>query len=310
MHQHSRGVSIDAPAKINLFLRIAGRREDGYHEIDTVMQSISLADTLTFEDDTDLAHDQLTTDQPRLAVDASNLILRAVSWVRRRMAEEGLPAAPAQRIFLQKRIPIGAGLGGGSADAAATLWALERKWNLSWPLAAWRSGALSLGSDVPFCHAGGGWHCTGRGEQMAALPVALPPALALLCPPYPAATAAVFSAYARRAKTNPEAPTGGLTAQAFARLPWREWRGHWRNDLTAPACEVVPPLNAVRLWLDRNNIIGGMSGSGSTFVAACESVQAAAEVGACFEREFPQGKSYAVEPIPAAVRRPEQPTTV
>ncbi|HTL51676.1 MAG TPA: 4-(cytidine 5'-diphospho)-2-C-methyl-D-erythritol kinase [Planctomycetota bacterium] len=309
MHYHSRGIAVEAPAKVNLFLRIAGRREDGFHELDTLMQTISLSDTLHFDDAPDLEHDQLTTDQSRLAVDASNLILRAVSWVRRRMAEEGLPPAPSQRIHLIKRIPIGAGLGGGSADAAAALWALERRWNLSWPIATWRAGALSLGSDVPFCHAGGSWRCTGRGEQLGLLTFDRPPALALLCPPFPAATAAVYGAYARLAKAGTVSDRG-LSVEQFAALPWRQWRGQWRNDLTAPACEVVPPLKTVRMWMERNQISGGMSGSGSTFVAVCESLQAAAEVGACFEREFPQGRSFAVEPVAAGVRARELPATV
>lgn len=297
MHQFMGGVRIDAPAKVNFYLRITGRREDGYHALDTVMQTVSLCDHLEFHDAPDLKRDTLFTNHRALAVDSSNLILRACGWVRERCAALGLPAAPAQKISLQKNIPIGAGLGGGSADAAATLRALERKWNLAWTPADWRGGALALGSDVPFCLVGGEWRCTGRGEELATCTLSQPPALALLCPPYPAATASVYQAYARRRTQLGAAADDGLSAEDFTRLPWREWRGQWRNDLTDAACQVVPQLNAVRLWFDRNQLTGGMSGSGSTFVAACESLQAAAEIGACFEREFPLGRSFAVEPV-------------
>src|SRR5690554_15495 len=114
-----------ARAKINLSLDILGRRSDGYHELESVMQSVSLADELIFRP---AAGVSLTASDPNLAVDESNTVLRAV----RRM-QEAAGSARGVEIFLQKRIPSGAGLGGGSADAAAVLVALNRWWGLNLP---------------------------------------------------------------------------------------------------------------------------------------------------------------------------------
>ncbi|MGH7146172.1 MAG: 4-(cytidine 5'-diphospho)-2-C-methyl-D-erythritol kinase [Planctomycetota bacterium] len=298
MDENAGRVRIDAPGKINLFLRIAGRRDDGYHELDSLMQSIGLSDRLEFTAAPERARDELACNHPQLAIDGSNLILRACAWVRARLSAAGAPPPPPLAIYLEKHIPIGAGLGGGSADAAATLRALARHWKLDWPTAVWLEGALALGSDVPFCHRGGQCRCRGRGELLENSNAARPPAVALLCPPQPAPTAAVYAAYARGLRET-ASPAVDLTAEAFAALPWQDWGRNWRNDLTAAACAVVPQLTAVRNWFARVRLKGGMSGSGTTFVAACASLAEAAEVGACFEREFPHGRSFAVEPVTA-----------
>src|SRR6266568_3445478 len=149
-----------AHAKINWSLRITGRRADGYHDLETLFQTISLHDTLTITPSERLT---LTCDDPTIPVDDTNLVLRAAK----------LAAAPPVAIHLEKRIPAGGGLGGGSSDAAATLVALG---------APSAELALQLGSDVPFFLVGGTAYATGRGEVLTPLRRAAPIPLLLLLP--------------------------------------------------------------------------------------------------------------------------------
>ena len=157
-------ITVTAPAKINLFLEVNGKRPDGYHEITTVMQSVSLADRLTLER-TEGKGIQLSCTDPRLSCGKENLIVRAAEAFFTLTGERfGL------RITLEKKIPMQAGMGGGSADAAATLLALasfsEKKPSDEELL----SLAASLGADVPFCLTRGTRLCTGIGEKMIPVP--------------------------------------------------------------------------------------------------------------------------------------------
>ncbi|MBK8189309.1 MAG: 4-(cytidine 5'-diphospho)-2-C-methyl-D-erythritol kinase [Vampirovibrionales bacterium] len=164
----SRAFTLAAPAKINLFLNIRGLRDDGYHEILTVLQSLSLADQLTFEADASgdsTVH--LTCDHPALQaeIDADptqNLIVRAAQafWQATARTPFGL------RVHLEKRIPMAAGLGGGSADAAATLHALNLLCDRPHDLAALQSMARSLGADAPFMLTGGTAWADERGDRI------------------------------------------------------------------------------------------------------------------------------------------------
>ncbi|APD48629.1 4-(cytidine 5'-diphospho)-2-C-methyl-D-erythritol kinase [Synechococcus sp. CS-602] len=152
---------VQAPAKINLHLEVLGLRPDGFHELAMVMQSLDLADELALSARTDgLLH--LVCDQPALPTDGSNLILRAAEALRRRVQRPELGADLA----LVKRIPVGAGLAGGSSDAAATLLGLNQLWDLALTGDDLQALAQELGSDVPFCLAGGTQLCFGRGERL------------------------------------------------------------------------------------------------------------------------------------------------
>lgn len=152
---------VHAPAKINLHLEVLGLRPDGFHELAMVMQSIDLADTLELRPTAD-ARIELLCDQEGLPTDGNNLIVRAAERLRSRA---GLPELGA-RIVLHKRIPIGAGLAGGSSNAAAALVGLDRLWGLGLAPKALQELATDLGSDVPFCLAGGTQLCFGRGERL------------------------------------------------------------------------------------------------------------------------------------------------
>jgi len=154
-------LTIEAPAKINLTLEILRKRDDGYHEIASVMQAVSLCDTLTFE----LASDTtLDCDDATLATE-DNLALKAAHLLSAHTGYSG-----GVRIGLVKGIPVAAGLGGGSSDAAATLVALNNLWNLGLPLAELSLMAASVGSDVPFFLHGGVAMVSGRGELVRPLP--------------------------------------------------------------------------------------------------------------------------------------------
>jgi 4-diphosphocytidyl-2-C-methyl-D-erythritol kinase len=184
-------VSVFAPAKINLHLEVLGLRPDGYHELAMVMQSLDLGDRLLLRNTAD-ASIRLESDCPELPLGPENLILRAAERLRSRV---GLPELGAA-IHLAKRIPIGAGLAGGSSDAAATLVGLNELWGLALEAPALRRLAEEIGSDVPFCLEGGTRLCFGRGEWLEPLRQPLRPLAALLIK-HPQASVSTPWAYGR-----------------------------------------------------------------------------------------------------------------
>ncbi len=151
-----------APAKVNLTFEVLGRRADGYHEVRTILQSLSLADELTFDESDDLG---LTVEPEGAAPVEENLVLAAARLLQR---EAGVSAGAA--IHLTKRIPMAGGLGGGSSDAATALLGLQRLWGLGLDTGALRELAAWLGSDVPFFISGGTALGEGRGERLTPLP--------------------------------------------------------------------------------------------------------------------------------------------
>ena len=158
-------VRVTAPAKINLHLEVLGQRADGFHELAMVMQSIDLADQLDCVNSAD-GLIQLSCDQPGLSCGSDNLVMRAAELLRQRSGFNELGA----HLHLRKRIPIGAGLAGGSSDGAAALLALNTLWGLGQSQDQLRAMAAELGSDMPFCLAGGLQLCFGRGECLESVP--------------------------------------------------------------------------------------------------------------------------------------------
>src|SRR5262244_2012072 len=156
-----RRLALSAACKINLALEVLGRRDDGYHEIATVMQAVDLSDKLVLEDADVL---ELRTTASDVPTDGTNLALKAALTLR-----EMAGVSRGVRILLDKRIPVAAGLGGGSADAAAVLVGLNRLWRLRWPVVRLDEVAISLGMDVPFFLRGGTALATGRGERIERL---------------------------------------------------------------------------------------------------------------------------------------------
>ena len=158
-------LTVTAPAKVNLHLEVLGLRSDGFHELAMVMQSIDLADSLQFTNTAD-AQITLRCDDSSLSTGADNLVLKAAELLRARSGFNELGVS----MYLEKRIPIGAGLAGGSSDGAAALVGLNALWGLGYTAETLESMAAELGSDVPFCVAGGTQLCFGRGELLEPVP--------------------------------------------------------------------------------------------------------------------------------------------
>jgi 4-diphosphocytidyl-2-C-methyl-D-erythritol kinase len=190
-----------AYAKINLALDVLYKRRDGYHEVNMVMQSIDLYDTVTLMKEKQGI--QLVTDRQELAVDASNLAYQAAHLFR-----ETYSISAGVSMILHKKIPMAAGLAGGSADAAAVLKGMNELFEMHLSLADLSKLAAQLGSDVPFCLSGGTQLATGRGEQLVELP-ALPPCYVVLAKPaIDVSTAWVYGHYkSQNVKDHPDIPS-------------------------------------------------------------------------------------------------------
>ncbi len=241
-----------APAKINLTLRLQRRRDDGFHEIETRMAPISIFDRVNIElrDEGDL---EFSCDTPGIPTDESNLVVRAA---RHFCTEIGLQ--PHVGIHLEKAIPHGAGLGGGSSDAATTLLALNHLFETRLPIDTLVSLAADLGSDVPFFIHRSAAVCRGRGEIVNPEPFDEQVALLLIKPPFAVATPWAYRAW-QGARAIPDVD------YETQRMPW----GELHNDLERPVFEKHLVLAALKMWLlSQSETIGAlMSGSGSTVFA-------------------------------------------
>lgn len=244
-----------APAKLNLFLHVVGRRADGYHLLQSVFVLIDWCDTLHFErreqDDRLLRHD-LGTPLP-----ADDLCLRAA---------RALQAASGGRlgvdISIDKQVPSGAGMGGGSSDAATTLLVLNRLWGLNWPRARLLELALGLGADVPFFVGGHNAWVEGIGERLT--PLRVPPQwLAVVKPPASIETRAIFTSPLLARDTEAATILGFLAGDGERALA----QGYGRNDLQGPAEAVCPEVVEAGRWLTVRFGNSRMTGSGSAVFA-------------------------------------------
>ena len=246
------------PAKVNLFLEVLGRRNDGYHDLATLMVTVGLYDSLEIHETSD-GEIRLTCDQPALSTGDDNLIVKAVRLVRQRYG-----VTSGVEIRLRKRIPMAAGLAGGSSDAAATLAGLDRLWRLN--LGNDELGRLGaeLGSDVTFFFHGPAAWCTGRGEVVEPLPMRKPLDLVLACPEVGLSTASVF-----RALVLPPTPIPGDEArQALEGGEIDRLGKALHNRLEEPAMKLAPEVARLRERIARLEPAGVlMSGSGSTVFA-------------------------------------------
>jgi 4-diphosphocytidyl-2-C-methyl-D-erythritol kinase len=262
------GVEVDAPAKLNLFLEILGRRADGYHDIESLMVTVDLYDTLTFADDPS-GRITLRTDDPNLPTGAENLVVKAAEALRHKTGCDR-----GASIALRKQIPAQAGLAGGSSDAAATLVALDRLWNLKTNPGTLDALAGSVGSDVAFFQHGPSAVCRGRGEVVEPFPLPGPLTFVLVCPPFGVGTADV---YARL--TPPERPRPiGPFLEALASGDTRAIGTHLFNRLQPIAETLCPDLQKIRDALTSVGFhLDGhlMSGSGSADVWLAPSPDAA-----------------------------------
>lgn len=298
-----------ARAKINWSLNILGVRPNGYHELDMLMQQISLSDELVFE-----PADALSLTVGGAPGDESDLVLKAARALAELARQRGMETSGA-RICLTKRIPSRAGLGGGSADCAETLKALNRLWNLNFPMETLLELGAKLGADVPFCLTGGLARVSGVGERIE--PLRNPPhcALVLITPGGGLSTPEVFRAYDEMVKQgedfggkhaenavkySPENPTSGscmaehspeapargncaATEHSPLRLAEVLLTGDYAlaerlsfNALEAPAIRLLPEIGK---WINRFRELGAryvrMTGSGSTVFGVFDSLETA-----------------------------------
>jgi 4-diphosphocytidyl-2-C-methyl-D-erythritol kinase len=262
-------VRILAPAKVNLFLEVLGKRPDGYHEIATLMLAIDLHDVLDIGP-ADGAEVSLTCDDPALTAGPDNLVVKAALRLR------GATSCTAgAAIRLTKRIPRAAGLGGGSSDAAAALVGLNELWKLGLSPAALARIGAELGSDVPFFLNGPAAWCTGRGEVVSPAPIGRPIDLVLVKPAEGLSTAEVY----KRLKLPATLVAGTAARDALAAGDVEALGKALHNRLQEPAFEISP---AVTEWHCRLQAMGTagvlMSGSGSCLFALCRSAEEARQV--------------------------------
>ena len=244
-------LSVEAPCKINRELRVGRIRADGFHEVFSRMISIDLADRLTAAPADVL---EFSCDDPTVPTGEANLVVHAA-----RLLSECAGIVARVHLHLEKRVPMGGGLGGGSADAGVTLLLLARFWNLAPEARQWLPEiAAKLGSDVPFFLGGGQADVTGRGEIVTPVVDFPETPLLLLVPPFPVSTAAVYRAYAGRGVL-PDRLTVSDPAHRGLVGP---------NDLAPAVLEVEPRmepyLSSVAKWTDDFAI----SGSGATIALA------------------------------------------
>lgn len=227
-----------SPAKINLFLKIVGKRPDGYHELSSLFQTISLGDTLDIEFNEE---DLFTCNDPSLPTDGSNLVSKAIQLYRKKTG-----ASAKFKVHLNKCIPSQAGLGGGSSNAATVLWAINQMMGAPATTKELQIWAAEIGSDVPFFFSLGTAHCTGRGEHVCNLPT-----------------------FSSRACLIVKPQIGSSTPEVYRRLKLESLQSpqsDYFNDLEQPAFEVSSTLRELK-----NGLLKGgfetvlMTGSGSAF---------------------------------------------
>src|SRR3990167_7577167 len=266
----ARRVVLSAAAKVNLALEVLGKRPDGYHELATVMQAVDLSDRLVLEDADDL---ELVSRAPGVPTDATNLAWRAAVALR-----EAARLGRGVRITLDKRIPVAAGLGGGSTDAAAVLVGLNRLWRLRWPVARLGEVAVTLGMDVPFFLRGGAALATGRGERLEPLRGGAL-ALVLVNPGIGASTAGMYGGVTP-AMYSDGGRVRALAAALRERRPARVAAGLWNalERVAAPRHPEGAPREAALLAAGAPG--AAMSGSGLTVFGVARSFDNARQLRA------------------------------
>ena len=239
---------VAAPAKLNLFLHVIGRRADGYHLLQSAFVLLDWHDTLHFER---RPGGRLTREDLGAPLPEEDLTLRAA-----RALQQATGSTEGAHIQVDKRLPAEAGMGGGSSDAASCLLALNRLWGLGLPLASLEKIGLALGADVPFFLRGRNAWVEGVGEQIT--PLALPPArFAVVKPPRGLATRGIFASPALKRSSDSATITG------FAADPW----GFGHNDLEPVARQLCPEVGEAIEWLGSQGLQARMTGSGSAVFA-------------------------------------------
>lgn len=247
-----------APAKINLALHVTGQRADGYHLLESIVTFADVGDGLTFGQ---FDKDELVVSGlfghliPQDTQDTSgNLVLKARDLLRKALSDKGMPAPPV-RIHLEKNLPVAAGIGGGSADAAATLRGLLRLWNVQMPEQELAAIALSLGADVPMCLKSEALLAKGIGEELRPIPSLPSFALVIGNPLFGVSTPEIFKRLSKK-NNSPLGPFGN---------DWLTYLKTQRNDLEPPARSLVREIDQISSLIGAEGAsLVRMSGSGAT----------------------------------------------
>jgi 4-diphosphocytidyl-2-C-methyl-D-erythritol kinase len=256
------GLTVQAPAKVNLTLRVLGRRPDGYHDLESVVAAVTLFDVLEFSASDDL---HLACEGIPVSAGEDNLVLRAARLLR---TESGTRAGA--RVRLEKRIPPGRGFGGGSADAAATLVALDALWGLNLAREDLARLGARVGSDVPFFFGSPVAILRGRGERLEAVQARSPWWLALAWPDYCLATVDVYAALDRLAESVNGRPEATAILEALEG-PASGASALLVNDLEGAARRVrLDGMDLRAVFRESGAAAVGMTGSGSAYFALAD----------------------------------------
>lgn len=242
-------ITLVSPAKINVFLKVIGKRADGYHDIISLFQTISLADTLTIEE----SHkDEITCSHPEIPVNHENIVMKAMELFRKKTSSRQF-----FKIHIEKRIPAGAGLGGGSSNAATALFGFNQF--LKNPLAEdeLKSITKDIGSDVSFFLSEGSAICSRRGEVVEPIPPLLSGKLFVAMPPFALSTKEVYQTL----------NLGSLKERILPKRAsdYSKETIEYFNDLEEPAFTLSPKLKEIKDHLSQN-ALAFMTGSGSAIV--------------------------------------------
>ena len=249
-----------APAKVNFILRVLDRRSDGFHNLWTVMQTVGLEDTVTIRRTSRHTEIRLQCDSHSLSVDQTNLVCRAAAAVLAQVQRTvGLD------IQLAKRIPMGAGLGGGSSDAAATILGINRLLNLGWTVRQMAEVGQSLGSDVPFFFHAPTAVVAGRGEQVQPVQVTDPRWVVLVNPGFPVETKWAYQQLSTTRQGVRPLSDRCAQLQLHGRITWDDLSSVASNDFEAPVFGTHPVLHQIKSdLLAQGAEFALLSGSGAT----------------------------------------------
>jgi 4-diphosphocytidyl-2-C-methyl-D-erythritol kinase len=288
LRQNESPRTVPAPAKLNLFLDVLGRREDGYHELETLLVPIQLYDSLTFSASSANNRNSSKSITLRVSIQPhasaaevvestipcgpENLVVRALELLRERSGCDR-----GAQVQLIKRIPAAAGMGGGSSDAAAALRLGNRGWGIHWSRAQLASLASELGSDVSFFLSSGAAICRGRGEQVERIPATRPLHFVIVKPPVGLSTADVYRAIDGLPTAEKYDRRPDNLAELVAAIERGDLRnlGHWMgNRLQAAATRLSPWVDRVRAAFTRLDFLGHqLTGSGTAYFGVCRHAQ-------------------------------------
>jgi 4-diphosphocytidyl-2-C-methyl-D-erythritol kinase len=270
-------VTVRVPGKVNLYLAVGDRRDDGYHELTTVFQAVSLLDEVTVRNADVLSLELVGEGADRLPTDERNL-----AWQAAELMADHVGRAPDVSIMIDKSIPVAGGMAGGSADAAAVLVAMNSLWELNVPRRDLRMLAAKLGSDVPFALHGGTALGTGRGEELATVLSRNSFHWVLAFADGELLTPKVFAELdrLRKAGNPPRLAEPGPVLAALAAGDPEQLAPLLGNEMQAAAVSLAPKLRrALRAGVEAGALAGIVSGSGPTCAFLCASAAAAVDVG-------------------------------